>query len=176
MSAASLALRPITATDMPFLKEVYFSTRASEMAAVPWSEAEKQFFLEAQFSAQHAHYQQHYPTARFEVIERDGIPLGRLYVDRWAHEIRIMDIALLPEFRGQGLGSGLLRQIQAEAALTHKCVSIHVEKFNPAYRLYLRLGFVHAAQTGETGVYDLLVWNAPPNLVDSSPPTTGSVA
>lgn len=82
-------------------------------------------------------------------------PIGRLYVDRRADEIRVVDIALLPEHRRQGIGSALLENILAEAAAAHKPVRIHVEKFNPALRLYQRLGF---HQVRDTGVYFLMEW------------------
>ncbi len=150
-----LTLRPMTDSDMPFLLEVYAAARAEELAQVPWSEAEKRAFLISQFNAQHHHYQTYYKTASFDIIEQNGQPIGRLYVDRWPNEIRIVDIALMPHCRNQGLGSHLLNQIQAEARTVGKTVSIHVEKYNPAYRLYTRLGF---DKIGETGVYDLLAW------------------
>lgn len=150
-----LTLRPMTDSDMPFLMEVYAAARAEELAQVPWSETEKRAFLISQFNAQHHHYQTYYKTASFDIIEQNGQPIGRLYVDRWPNEIRIVDIALMPDCRNQGLGSHLLSQIQTEARTVGKTVSIHVEKYNPAYRLYTRLGF---GKIGETGVYDLLAW------------------
>jgi len=150
-----LTLRPITDDDLPFLLKVYAAARVDELAQVPWSEAEKQAFLTSQFNAQHHHYQTYYKTASFDVVEQNGQPIGRFYVDRWTNEIRIVDIALLPAFRNQGIGSHLLQQIRAEGQATHKTVSIHVEKYNPAYHLYSQLGF---QKIGETGVYDLLAW------------------
>lgn len=152
---SELTLRSMTDADLPFLLEVYAAARAEELAQVPWTEAEKRAFLTSQFNAQHHHYQTYYKTASFDVIEQKGQPIGRLYVDRWPNEIRIVDIALLPPYRNQGLGSHLLCQIQAEAQAIGKTVSIHVEKYNPAYQLYNRLGFT---KIGETGVYDLLAW------------------
>jgi ribosomal protein S18 acetylase RimI-like enzyme len=152
---SELTLRPITDDDLPFLLEVYAAARTDELAQVPWSEAEKQAFLTSQFNAQHHHYQTYYKTASFNVVEQNDQPIGRFYVDRWPNEIRIVDIALLPAFRNQGFGSQLLSQILAEGQTTHKTVSIHVEKYNPAYHLYSRLGF---QKIGETGVYDLLAW------------------
>lgn len=115
---------------------------------MPWSDAEKDAFLRHQFDAQDAHYREHYVGASFDVIEVDGEPVGRLYVARWEDEIRIMDIALLPEHRGRSVGTQILRGLLEEGALTGKRVSIHVEMNNPALRLYERLGFVQAAVHG----------------------------
>jgi predicted GNAT family acetyltransferase len=91
------------------------------------------------------------------VIVVDGQPVGRLYVARWAEEIRVVDIAVLPEYRNRGIGSALLRDLMAEAAAAGKPLSIHVERFNPAVRLYARLGF---APAGDAGVYLLMRWSA----------------
>jgi GNAT superfamily N-acetyltransferase len=159
----SLALRPIRPDDEAFLYRVYASTRAEEMAVVPWTEAEKTAFLRMQFAAQHRYYQEQFPDAAFDVILCDGRPVGRLYVHRRADEICIVDIALLPEHRGAGLGSALLGELLAEADRAGKPVRIHVERFNPALRLYQRLGFRHA---GDTGVYFLL--ERPPGAAGSS--------
>ena len=132
-------LRLATAVDEPLLRAVYASTRAEELALTDWSDEQKAAFCDQQFTAQDAHYRAHYPTAEFLIIEVNGVPVGRLYVDRWAREIRIMDIALLPEHRGHGVGARLLRELQTEACAAGKTLTIHVEKFNPAMRLYLRL-------------------------------------
>ena len=151
--AAGLTFRPVTQADLPFLAQVYASTRREELALTSWSEAEKAGFLDMQFRAQHAHYQKHYNTAEFLLMLRAGEPVGRLYLDRWAREHRVVDIALLPEHRGQGLGTAIMRDLLDEAAAAGKALSIHVEKFNPAQRLYERLGLI---RVGETGAYDLM--------------------
>ena len=148
VSAPSLTLRPAVTSDADLLRRVYASVRTEELALVPWSDAEKDAFLRHQFDAQDAHYREHYVGATFDVIEVDGEPVGRLYVARWEDEIRIMDIALLPEHRGRGVGTQILRGLLEEGALTGKRVSIHVEMNNPAVRLYERLGFVQAAVHG----------------------------
>ena len=122
-----------------------------------WSEEQKAAFLQHQFTAQDAHYRKHYPTAEFSVIEDDGLPIGRLYVDRWTREIRIMDIALLPGHRRKGTGTLLIAALQEEARATAKALSIHVEKFNPAMRLYERLGF---KPIEDKDVYVLMEWKA----------------
>ncbi len=150
-----LDFRPITPQDKAFLSMLYASTREEELKQVPWSDEEKKNFLQMQFDAQHAHYQEHYPDARFELVLMDDIPIGRLYQETWPSQIRIIDIALLPEFRGKGLGRQLMQAVLDEGARLGKAVSIHVEHNNPAMRLYTRLGF---KKTGDTGVYFLMEW------------------
>jgi ribosomal protein S18 acetylase RimI-like enzyme len=120
---------------------------------VPWADAAKEAFLRMQFSAQDAWYHDQMPDASYQVVLVDGEPAGRLYVDRRDGEIRIVDIALLPQHRGRGLGTTLLREILAEADAAGKPVTIHVERFNRALGLYERLGF---AQVDDQGVYLLL--------------------
>ena len=141
-------LRPITPSDEPFLRRVYASTRAEELAAVPWTAEQKDAFVAHQFAAQSAHYAQHYTGLSGHVVLVDGHPAGRLLVARWEHEIRIVDIALLPEFRGGGTGRFLLDRLVAEADDAGKVLSIHVERQNPALRLYERLGFRAVADEG----------------------------
>jgi GNAT superfamily N-acetyltransferase len=154
---AGLGFRPIADDDLPFLYRVYASTRADELAPVPWSEAQKAAFLTMQFQAQHTEYRRNYPDAAWLVILRAGEPVGRLYLDRGQIEHCVIDIALLPEHRGHGLGEAIMRDLMDEAGRAGKRMSIHVEKFNPAMHLYRRLGF----QTVEDkGVYDLMHWSA----------------
>ena len=134
---------------------VYASTRAEELSHVAWEDGAREAFLEHQFTAQDHHYRANYPGATFDVIEVNGKPAGRLYVHRGQDEIRIMDIALAPPFRGRGIGTGLLRELMEEAGASGRALSIHVEMNNPARRLYERLGFSPA---GEHGIYVLMRW------------------
>jgi ribosomal protein S18 acetylase RimI-like enzyme len=157
-AALGLTFRRITDADLPFLARVYASTRTEELAATSMTDAQKTAFLDAQFHLQHAHYQKHYPQADWLVTMRGGEDAGRLYIERWPSQHRIIDIAFLPEHRGQGSGEALLRDLMDEAASAGKAVSIHVEKYNPAMRLYRRLGFVTEE---DKGVYDLMRWKKP---------------
>jgi len=150
-----VSLRPITPADDAFLARVYASSRAEELAVTGWPEEQKADFCRRQFDAQSAYYAANYPGASFQIIERDGWPVGRLYVDRWEKEIRIVDITLLPEFRGSGAGTKLLRELQDEARRAGKSLTIHVERFNRALTLYHRLGF---EQIEDKGVYLLMEW------------------
>ena len=86
--------------DLPFLALVYATTREQEMALVNWPPEQKRAFLEQQFQAQHAHYMEHYPDAAWLIVERSKEAIGRLYIERWTREHRIIDIALLPQWRG----------------------------------------------------------------------------
>jgi GNAT superfamily N-acetyltransferase len=145
-----ITLRPINANDLPFLQQVYYSTRAEELARVPWTDEQKLAFVHMQFNAQHTHYMTHFGQAEFQVILRNDDPAGRLYIHRAKEEIRIIDITLLPQHRGGGIGTILLKSILSEGAQTNRPVRIYVEHFNPALRLYERLGFI---RIGDTGVY-----------------------
>jgi GNAT superfamily N-acetyltransferase len=157
LAEATISLRPIGPGDEAFLSAVYASTREPELAAVAWDAAQKAAFLQMQFAAQHAYYQEHYQDAAFDVILVEGRPAGRLYVNRAADEIRIVDIALLPDWCNRGIGSALVGALQAEAAASGKPLRIHVERFNPALRLYERLGF---RQIEDRGVYLFMEWRA----------------
>jgi ribosomal protein S18 acetylase RimI-like enzyme len=149
----AFALRPATPDDRELLLAVYASTRAEELAVTGWPDEVKRGFLAQQFAAQDAHYRTHYAAASFEVILVDGEPAGRLYLDRRADEIRIVDIALLPAFRQAGTGTAILRSVEAEADAAGKRISIHVEHTNRARSLYARHGF---EQVADQGVYLLL--------------------
>jgi ribosomal protein S18 acetylase RimI-like enzyme len=153
-----LTLRPVRADDAEFLYRLYASTREEELRPVPWDAGRKAAFLRQQFDAQTRHYGAHYPQDGFSVVEVDGRPAGRLYVDRGPDEVRIVDVSLLPGHRGAGLGTALLRDVLAEAQAARRRVTIHVERHNPALRLYARLGF---APVQDLGVYLFLEWRPP---------------
>jgi ribosomal protein S18 acetylase RimI-like enzyme len=139
-----VTLRPARPDDRELLFRVYASTRAEELANVPWDDEAKEGFLRAQFDAQDRWWREHYVDASFDVVLVDGEPAGRLYVCASEDEIRIVDIALLPEHRGSGIGSALLGDVLADG----RRVTIHVERMNPALRLYERLGFALAEDRG----------------------------
>jgi ribosomal protein S18 acetylase RimI-like enzyme len=145
---AALTRRPIEPGDEEFLAHLYASTRAEEMALVPWSEAQKATFLQQQFHAQHTFYRAQFPDARYDLLLIAGEPAGRLYVDRRPEEFCILDIALLPEHQGQGIGTALLQEIMEEATVEGKPIRLHVEPTNPARRLYTRLGFTPIRENG----------------------------
>jgi ribosomal protein S18 acetylase RimI-like enzyme len=165
MPDSRVTFRPIAPDDQDFLLRVYRSTREEELAmVVDWTDEQKDVFVRHQFDAQHIWYRDHYEGAQFDVILVDGVPAGRLYVHRRNREIRLVDITLLPEFRKGGIGTSLLRDLLAEGEAEGKPVTIHVEVFNPAMRLYERLGF---SPIEERGPYRLMEWR-PPQLKTAS--------
>ena len=152
-----IELRPITQEDLPFLERLYASTRHTELAPTGWSSEQKAAFLKMQFKLQHQYYQSHFPNSRFDIVQASGSDIGRRYVN-WADDgLHIIDLALLPEWCGRGIGTGMLKSLQSEAAASGKSVSIHVEHNNPAKSLYARLGFVEIATDG---VYQKLRWQS----------------
>ena len=132
---------------------MYASTREQELAQTNWSDEQKAMFCRMQFNAQTADYRGNYPDASFQIIERDGVAAGRLLVRRSDEAVHVIDISLLPEHRGAGIGTKLMKELQEEARAAGTKLSIHVERFNPARRLYERLGF---KQVEEKEVYLLM--------------------
>jgi ribosomal protein S18 acetylase RimI-like enzyme len=145
---SGITLRPVGASDRDFLLQVYASTREEELRLVDWSAEQRTAFLRMQFEAQDSYYREHYHPATFDVVEVDGEPVGRLAVARWEHEIRIIDVALLVEHRGRGIGTSVIRALLDEAAASGRRLSVHVERNNPARALYERLGFAEVADRG----------------------------
>ncbi|WP_206026480.1 GNAT family N-acetyltransferase [Roseimicrobium sp. ORNL1] len=152
LSALELTFRDAAAEDRAFLSELYISTRLEELSVTGWSPEMIRAFLQQQFEAQTAHYEQHYLShgAIFRIILEHGHPIGRFYTFEGSDEIRVVDIALVPEARGRGIGTAILKDLLSKS---NKPVTIHVEKQNPAMRLYQRLGF---SRIGEHGYYDLM--------------------
>jgi RimJ/RimL family protein N-acetyltransferase len=140
-----ITLRAVCESDDPFLFELYASTRASELALVPWTDTQKQAFLRMQFAAQKSSYAQQYPAAQHHIICLEETPVGRLYLDRNPDRLHILDITIAPQSRNKGIGSAVLGEILREAHDARKPTTIYVEDFNPSVRLFERLGFLRAS-------------------------------
>ncbi|MBC7906666.1 MAG: GNAT family N-acetyltransferase [Rhodospirillaceae bacterium] len=151
-----MTLRPMRdPDDMPFLFALFHDIRIGELAQTGWPDEQKIEFLTQQFTFQHHAYTTNYPGAQLDIVEMEGASIGRWYVHRGRDDIRVMDIAIAPTWRNHGIGQWLLREVMDEGTAAGKPVTIHVEKMNPAMRLYLRLGFV---KIKDAEVYDLLGW------------------
>lgn len=140
-------LRPASADDVAFLQTVYASTRAGELTQLPWNEEQRSAFIRMQFTAQRQHYLKNYPNARQELILIGDQPIGRLYVNR-GDEMHIIDITVLPEHRGQGIGTSIIKTLIEEATEAHKATTIYVESFNRSKQLFERFGFKEIEKDG----------------------------
>ncbi|UVO55769.1 GNAT family N-acetyltransferase [Sphingomonas sp. SUN039] len=157
-AALGLSFRAVTDADMPFLSALYASTRADELSVTGWPEATKALFVVQQFAAQHGDYARNYPGMERRIVEQRGAAVGRVYVDLTGDACHLIDIALMPTARGQGMGRAILTDLLAYAARVEKPVKLSVIADNPARRLYERLGFV----TTETGtLYNSMTWQPP---------------
>lgn len=136
-----LSLRPMTDDDEEFIFQVYASMRMDELHGMGWSHEQLTQFINQQFQVQSEHYRKYFYDTDFSIILNDGVPIGRLYVDRRRDEIRIVEIALLNKYRGFGIGTYWLNKILKEAKEKDMVARIHVERYNPALKLYQRLGF-----------------------------------
>jgi ribosomal protein S18 acetylase RimI-like enzyme len=153
----AVVLRPASDADHDFLVELYGSTREEELSQVLWAPGQREAFVRMQFAFQDTEYRRVNPQGSFDVIEVDGRRAGRLIVDRRPDDIRIVDISLLPQARGHGVGARLIGDLLEEGRRTGRTVSIHVEVHNRAAGLYRRLGFTVAA---EHGVHRRMEWTA----------------
>jgi GNAT superfamily N-acetyltransferase len=145
---AGVSLRLATAADQPFLQALFASTRGQELAYLPGSDADKKQFLKHQFAAQTESYRCAFPQAHISIIEVAEVAAGRWYVDQSCEPLHVIDISMLPEYRGRGIGSALLRNLIAKAGRSGAAVSLSVEISNPAVRLYERLGFRTVSSDG----------------------------
>jgi ribosomal protein S18 acetylase RimI-like enzyme len=138
-----VTLRPEQPDDEAFLLEVYASTRQEELALTNWNAEMRTAFVQSQFKAMRAGYADMFPDGQFSIILLGGRAIGRMVIHRTAREVHVVDMALLPEFCGRGIGRRLMSDILAEAAAAKKNVSLHVLKMNRAVRLYQRLGLIN---------------------------------
>jgi len=154
-SIEAVTRRPATDADLDFLRAVYESTRAAELALVNWSEEQKRDFLDMQFHAQHKFYHENFPDAEYDILELDGNPVGRIYIDRRPTEIRLIDIALLPEYQNRRIGSSLILKLMEDSTKAKLPITLHVEVFNRAQELYHRLDF---KRIRDDGLYIFMEW------------------
>jgi ribosomal protein S18 acetylase RimI-like enzyme len=151
----AVALRPATAADEPFLCRLFAESRADELAPLGWDAAAIAAFVQQQHRVQATAYQQAHPDASSNLVLLDGEPIGRLYVDRTADAIHVIDVTLLGAYRSRGIGTELLQGLQAEAGDRGVPVTLQALRGGRALSLYRRLGFV---VTGGDEVYASLRW------------------
>lgn len=154
-----LRLKTVTNDDEEFLVSVYASTRADELAQVDWPEENKNAFIRWQSDMQRQEYQKRFPDAEYYVILIDDAPAGRIWIGEDNEQLRLLDIAILPEFQNRGAGTALLRWLITESALAGKPLRHMVFVLNnEAHKFYERLGFVVIE---EMGAYKHMEWRPP---------------
>jgi ribosomal protein S18 acetylase RimI-like enzyme len=156
----AVRLRPATSEDETFLRQLFATTRADELAAMTWDENQKEAFIAMQFNAQKQQYAMSYPQAEHSIILLNDISIGRQMIDRGESEFILVDIALLPDHRNAGIGTHLIEGLLAEAASAGKPVTLNVWHSNPAKKLYQRMGF--SALNDDGSVYCEMRWNPGP--------------
>lgn len=154
-SAESISFRPVASGDEKLLLDIYRSSRGDDLRGLGWAEDRISEFLGMQYEAQQKFYETEYKRAVDEIILCEDKPAGRLIVEPRAHEIRFIDVALLPEHRNQGIGTYLIRQLQEEARRERKPLRLQIIRFNRAVNLLERSGFV---RTSETGTHFQMEW------------------
>ncbi len=147
---AGIHLRPSLPEDRDFIFRLYASTREEELRPFGWNATQQEAFLRMQFNAQQQWYASAYSTAENQIIEKDHEPIGRMIVQREGNTWRLIDISLLPEHRGHGIGGELIRALIEQCSDSGAVLQLQVVNTNPAQRLYTRLGFV---KTGADQIY-----------------------
>ena len=155
MPTNNLSLRPATDADQEFLVGVFASTRADELQALAWNPIQAEMFIKIQYSAQQQSYRLSYPEAENNIILQDGLPIGRMLIDRSEEAICLVDIAILPDYRNHGVGAELIGGLLAEGATGGREVVLSVFHTNPAIHLYNRLGF---SKVDEESLYWTMRW------------------
>ena len=151
----SISTRPVTPDDDPFLRRVYKSSRGDDLRELHWEEDRIDEFLDMQYDAERKFFENDYRKATNQIIALDGQPAGRLIVERRDHEIRCVDLSLLPEHRNQGVGTFIINTLQSEATAANLPLRMQVIRFNRAVNLFERMGFV---RTSETGTHFQMEW------------------
>jgi len=155
LSEDSVTFRPATNTDKDFMLELYQSSRGDDLRELGWEESRISEFLSFQHEAQEQFHQTDYQDATDEIVMVEGQAAGRLIVQRLEHEIRCVDLAIVPAHRSAGLGTLLIRRLQSEARQLKRPLRLQVIRFSRAVNLFERLGFV---RTSETGTHFQMEW------------------
>ena len=136
-----IAHRPLSEEDVPFVRQLILQMVTDELGAAAWPDALRAPLLEMQCRARSEGIRVNWPDAEQEILLSNGQPAGWAVVARRGDAIHLVDIAIVPELRGQGLGTSRIRELLEESDRTGKPVRLSVTTINPANRLYERLGF-----------------------------------
>ena len=151
-----LILRPERPEDQIFRFQLFCDSRGPEWSRVALPRPVFNQIMDHQFDAQTRTYAQRFPAARFDIAELDGRRIGRIVVNRPGDHVHIIDQAVIPERRGQGLGTAMMRFLMDEATVLNQPVRLKLASDNdPSWKLYDRLGF---RQVAEHNAYIEMEW------------------
>jgi RimJ/RimL family protein N-acetyltransferase len=156
-----VTLRPERADDEALLYRLFCSWALEDIARMPVDDATKEKLLRFQFAGQMATYRGRFPAASFDIIERDGEPIGRLIVDpgHTKEPACLVDFVLLPEQRNSRIGRTIISAVLAEQASLGRKVRVKILHHNePSQRMCAALGFV---EIGREPPFIQLEWSAP---------------
>ena len=162
MTGEEISSRVATPEDEPFLRQLFYIVRTPEFEAAGMTPEQLEPFLAQQYHAMRTYYARAYPETKYLILEHDGMPIGYEAL-RATHEIHLIDLALIPEYRNQGIGTHRMQQLQSRAKALGQLLILSVEVFNPAKRLYERLGFTVIE---ESGIYQRMGWD--PSIAERS--------
>jgi GNAT superfamily N-acetyltransferase len=165
----TITLRDALPADRAFLLALYTSMRADEFAQLGWPVEMERAFVRMQFEAQRGDHERKHPGALCQIIELRRCPIGRLWVAQDGRCLTLLDISLIAELRGQGIGTNCLLRVQERAAAAGLDVELQVVAGNPAQHLYERLGF---RSIGDSGVRQAMVWKPPTGAPLAQPTDT----
>jgi ribosomal protein S18 acetylase RimI-like enzyme len=139
-----LQLRKANTADSRFIRDLYCSSRETEVKEVDWPERQKIIFLRQQFTLQQKHFDNTYPKANKDIILYKNKVIGRFFtnVNQECNHCHLIDITIINEYCRQGIGRFLLKHWIKNTELMSAKLSLYVRDDNPAFNLYISLGFI----------------------------------
>jgi len=139
---SDISVRAETPDDAAFLERLFTSLHTGEMAALGLPPEMIAALARQQYANHREQLRGQFPDADRWIIVQAGSDVGRVCVNRGADEHHLVEIVLVPETRGRGIGGAMLRAIQDDARAARRDLTLRVQHGNPALQLYVRLGFV----------------------------------
>ena len=126
--------------DSAFMRRLF--CRLAQVQPLLQMGGQAELLIDMQLKSREQQYRAMYPGGSFELILANGKPIGRLATDCSATPWSLIDIAILPEFRGQQIGTHFVGKLleSAENSRTEVRASVHADNLQ-ARRLWLSLGF-----------------------------------
>jgi GNAT superfamily N-acetyltransferase len=146
--APDFTLRPARPEDEDFLFALFVTSRERELSALPLPPDQAESFARMQYRSQLAGFRHVHPGAVELVVETAEGPVGRIVLEDRPGELWVVDLALMPDHRNAGLGAALLRHCMKRAVAERLVMRGSVTPYNPARRLYARLGIVELPSEG----------------------------